>query len=398
LKAYDTLADAPAQAVRTDTPYYSERRTGAAVYVSPIGFSGMSNNAPVYSSPSPSNGATDVPISTSLLSLTIEDPDGDSFDWSIETSPNIGSSSGNAASNGSKSCSISNLEYSAMYHWFVNSTDGESSTKEIYLFTTEESPNNPPYVPSDPSPFDGEINVEVNVDLSWVGGDPDPGDTVDYVVYFGTDPYPPIVEYSQEETTYDPGVLEYGTTYFWKIVSWDNHADYSVGPIWSFTTVDEPNNPSVVSDEVPSNRSIDVYRNTLDISIDVEDLDSDLMDVFFSWKNHDDEWVILTTYYQVGNGVYHVTNLTGDDWKWGNTIYYWGIKVNDGICWTNVTYHFTTSGSRYDVNSNDIVNFQDAGLVWIHRTSEFPYAGIYDVNQDGKVNFQDAGLIWINMD
>ena len=70
--------------------------------------------------------------------------------------------------------------------------------------------------------------------------------------------------------------------------------------------------------------------------------------------------------------------------------------VTDGTYWTNKTYHYTTRGNRYDVNNNDMVNFQDADLVWIHRTSEVDYDGIYDVNQNDVVNFQDAGLTWIN--
>jgi hypothetical protein len=52
----------------------------------------------------------------------------------------------------------------------------------------------------------------------------------------------------------------------------------------------------------------------------------------------------------------------------------------------------------YDVNHDGKVNFQDAGLVWVHRTSLVPYDGLYDVNQDGQVNFQDAGLTWVNRD
>jgi hypothetical protein len=68
------------------------------------------------------------------------------------------------------------------------------------------------------------------------------------------------------------------------------------------------------------------------------------------------------------------------------------------VSWTNETFHYTTNGSRYDVNNNDKVNFQDAGLVWVHRISLVPYDGLYDVNQDGNVNFQDAGLTWIHRD
>lgn len=46
MRVYDTLADAPEQPVRTDTPYYSERRLGAGVYVPPIGFPENSNRSP----------------------------------------------------------------------------------------------------------------------------------------------------------------------------------------------------------------------------------------------------------------------------------------------------------------------------------------------------------------
>ena len=126
------------------------------------------------------------------------------------------------------------------------------------------------------------------------------------------------------------------------------------------------------------------------------------MDVFIRWKKHDyyhsGEWVTLGSYAGVGNGTYDTTNLTGNGWMWGNTIYTWSVNVTDGTYRTNKIFTFTTGGSRYDVNNNDIVNFQDAGLVWVHRTSEVDYDGIYDVSQNGVVNFQDAGLTWVNRD
>ena len=50
------------------------------------------------------------------------------------------------------------------------------------------------------------------------------------------------------------------------------------------------------------------------------------------------------------------------------------------------------------MNNDCEVNFQDAGKVWIHRTSISDYDSLYDVNQNGDVNFQDAGLTWINRD
>jgi hypothetical protein len=126
----------------------------------------------------------------------------------------------------------------------------------------------------------------------------------------------------------------------------------------------------------------------------VTDLNNDSLDVSFHWKNHTGKWVSLQTYTGVGNGSYAFIPSTTNEWIWGNTTYFWSVNVTDGVSWTNETFHYTTNGSRYDVNNDDKVNFQDAGLVWVHRTSLTPYDGIYDVNNDGQVNFQDAGLTW----
>jgi len=100
------------------------------------------------------------------------------------------------------------------------------------------SPNNPPNLPSNPSPANHATGVSINTDLSWTGGDPDAGDTVTYDVYFGTISSPPLVSTDQSETTYDPGTLSYGTKYYWKIVATDSHAASAEGPLWDFTTRD----------------------------------------------------------------------------------------------------------------------------------------------------------------
>jgi len=158
------------------------------------------------------------------------------------------------------------------------------------------------------------------------------------------------------------------------------------------------NLPPIISDENPVNDSTCVVRPPLELNATIEDPNGDFMDVYIKWKNHDGEWVTLETYNGVGNGTYNFIPPTENDWIWGNTTYVWSVNATDGTSWTNETYEYATSGSRYDVSNNDLVNFQDAGLVWIHRTSEVDYDGLYDVNGDGQVNFQDAGLTWINRD
>jgi hypothetical protein len=151
------------------------------------------NQPPLLSSALPSNGATDVSIDTSALSITIQDPEGDLFDWSITTSPNVGSNSGINASNGGKSCSISGLSYSTLYHWYVSCRDygGGSWTNASYSFITESEPpgggssggedpfppepeqNTPPDVPSIPI---GPIFVERGVTYSYSSSAFDPDD------------------------------------------------------------------------------------------------------------------------------------------------------------------------------------------------------------------------------
>lgn len=102
--------------------------------------------------------------------------------------------------------------------------------------------NNPPYIPSNPSPSDGATNVDINVDLSWTGGDPDSGDTVTYDVYLEANDSTPdiLVSDDQSGTTYDPGALNYDTHYFWQIVAEDNHGLTATGPVWDFWTEESP--------------------------------------------------------------------------------------------------------------------------------------------------------------
>ena len=67
--------------------------------------------------------------------------------------------------------------------------------------------NNSPNIPSNPTPADGATGQSLNVDLSWIGGDPDTKDTVTYDIYFGTSTNPTLVSDDQTTTTFDPGTL-----------------------------------------------------------------------------------------------------------------------------------------------------------------------------------------------
>jgi hypothetical protein len=103
--------------------------------------------------------------------------------------------------------------------------------------------NAPPNTPSNPDPNNNEIDVSINADLSWTGGDPDPGDTVTYDVYFGTSNPPPQVSWNQTSTSYDSDTLVYNTVYYWQIIAWDFQGEKTVGPLWSFTTKEKSSSP-----------------------------------------------------------------------------------------------------------------------------------------------------------
>ena len=84
-----------------------------------------------------------------------------------------------------------------------------------------------------PSPSNGASGVSTSAGLSWSAGSG--ADSHD--VYFGTDSTPDAGEFqgNQTGTSFSPGTLAAGTTYYWRIDS-VNAAGTTTGNVWSFTT------------------------------------------------------------------------------------------------------------------------------------------------------------------
>jgi len=97
--------------------------------------------APVISDEEPSNMETRVSISLSQLSFRLTDYQEDQMNYTIASSPDIGSDSATNVGDGTYTLSVSNLNYSTTYTWQVNVTDGTHWTNITYSFTTVSSEN-----------------------------------------------------------------------------------------------------------------------------------------------------------------------------------------------------------------------------------------------------------------
>jgi hypothetical protein len=293
------------------------------------------NRMPVIYDEIPSNGSTDVNI-IPQLNISISDGDADTMtiNWYSNSSGSWKAFGSNTSvENGTYSQNNSNFSnFNTKYWWYVSATDNIYTTSSpIFHFTTEV--NLPPYTPSNPSPANGENDVNINAALSWSGGDPE-GDGVTYDVYLGDNNPPPKINSNQSGTTYHPqNNLDFNTNYYWRIVAWDEHGYSTSGPVWSFTTEGNlpPNTPS---NPDPEDDSINV------------DIDADLY-----WTGGDPNQGDLLTY-----NVYFGTNsppplvdkITRNIYDPGTmgleTMYYWQIVAEDsgGKTSTSQIWHFTT--------------------------------------------------------
>jgi beta-galactosidase len=137
----------------------------------------FANQPPFFGSPTPSNSSTNNPLSLTW-SIPINDLEGNTFTWTIQCS-NTQKNNGTAASNGTKSLTLTGLVYFKTYKVWVNATDPTGSglyTRKWYNFTTKV--NNPPNKQSQPS---GQANGTIKKEYSYTTSTTDPnGDKVFY--------------------------------------------------------------------------------------------------------------------------------------------------------------------------------------------------------------------------
>jgi len=160
------------------------------------------------------------------------DPDGNTLTILSVTQPIHGVSS----QDGSVVYYTPHASYTGSDSFTYNISDGHGGNARATVVITVNPGDIAPYIPNNPTPDNGDTTASIMTNLQWSGGDPDPEDTVQYDVYWGTSRSPPKVSSNQSALSYSPGTLLSNTSFYWKIVSWDNHGTSTIGPLWQFTT------------------------------------------------------------------------------------------------------------------------------------------------------------------
>ena len=196
--------------------------TGSATW----SFTTVSNGPAAPILVSPTNGATNVPASTTL---TWQASSGaTSYDVYFGTSnppPMV-------ANTEVQTYSALALTTGTTYYWQIVAKNASGSTPSVLAsFSTV------PALPAPPtllSPTNGATSVAVNTSLTW---NPASGATA-YDVYFGTSNPPPLAT-STTGTNFTPGTLTQGTTYYWRVTA-TNAGGHSPSSIWAFSTTAAP--------------------------------------------------------------------------------------------------------------------------------------------------------------
>ena len=128
------------------------------------------------------------------------------------------------------------LELEKVYYWRIDEFDAVETYKgDVWSFTT-------PGAVGNPQPAYNATDVPLNAILAWTPA----ASAASHEFYFGTDKETvrnansgsPEYKGSQAlgAESYDPGLLEANTTYYWRVDEVDGQGNVLTGPLWIFTT------------------------------------------------------------------------------------------------------------------------------------------------------------------
>ncbi len=200
----------------------------------------------------------------------------------------------------------------------------------------------PPGKATSPSPTNGATGVSISTTLSWTAG----SGATSHKVYFGTT-NPPAYKTEQSGTTYNPGTLANGTTYYWRIDE-VNAGGTTTGDVWSFTTIVAA--PGKATNPTPANGATGVSTSST-----------------LSWTAGSGATSHKVHFGTVNPPPYLTTQAT-TTYNPGSlersTTYYWRIdEVNTNGTTTGDVWSFVTIGIAGDFDSDGDVDLTDFGYL-----------------------------------
>ena len=275
----------------------------------------------------PSDDSGNVDKDYATVNVTINDPEGDLFNWTIE-GLYVTNTGANDVSNGSKSANlITSLPYSTDIIWYVNTTDGYNWTNATYNFTSRDE-----YSPSNPSGFTATAYNRTQIDLSWTLTDDKSylewNTTSDWPIHSGT-----TLDNGSNESFSHTGLTE-GTTYYYQIWSYNTTDNVFSSTNASDSDTTDANQGPTQHGETPTDDSGQQELELASVNVTLYDPEGDTM-----------SWWIETSTGDSDNGA-GATNGTSVSCSLTNPHDYeeevvWFVNVTDGTDWTNETYNFT---------------------------------------------------------
>ncbi len=196
----------------------------------------------VPSNPSPENNAKDVQLLAEYLQWNCTDEDDDKLEYCVYLNTELNFFEP-IAENISKTIFYPGLlKKDTTYYWKVivkDKSDDCEIESPVWRFTTTD--NSQPSQPQEPSPANGQTNIDpCQPMLSWQCSDSDE-DTLYYTVFFDDSNSPStIIASGITNPTTETITLKYGTTYHWKVKVSDKKGEPVNSVEWSFSTKARP--------------------------------------------------------------------------------------------------------------------------------------------------------------
>jgi hypothetical protein len=222
-----------------------------------------------------------------------------------------------------------------------------------------------------PAPVNNAVDVALDANLGWTAG----SGAVSHDVYFGTDSTPDETEFQgyQPATTFDLDVLDFNTTYYWRIDE-VNDANTVTGDVWTFTT-----DSGLAKDPNPVDSGMNVARDK--VLSWTAGYGATLHDVYLGTSQSD---------------ITNAERPEGDLDKNGRVDYI------DILILANYWLLDPAGSEPYaGINDDDIVDFFDYALLaknWMGQASPYFRGNTADPNYDDPCDFEPSTTYYWRID